>query len=430
MDGTMIEAVKNSQILANPEDMNDLIEGMADARIVLLGEATHGTSEFYSWRTEITRRLMEEKGFSLIGVEGDWSACYRTNLYITGRSDENLLPATVLHESFERWPAWMWANWEIASLVQWLRDYNLSGPQVQRQVKFYGLDPYGLWESLEEISGYLARVDPQSAQAAREAYECFEPYRGLEEYYASARHLVPDSCRDEVIALLRQVLERSREYPEDEDSQLHVRQNALVIANAGNYYTQFLAGGASAWNVRDRRMAESIENILKHHDGKHHSRSKMIVWAHNTHIGDARATDMVRYGMVNIGQLLREDFPGEVKIVGFDSYQGQVLAARTWDGLMESLELPEARPGSWEHLFRQGGPENRVIVLDNTFCVEKGQRAVGVVYHPEAEAGNYVPTVLSERYDYLVFVNRSQALHPLAARYVSRGVPETYPSGV
>ena len=212
---------------------------------------------------------------------------------------------------------------------------------------------------------------PESAQAAREAYECFEPYRGLEEYYASARHLVPDSCRDEVIALLRQVLERSREYPEDEDSQLHVRQNALVIANAGNYYTQFLAGGASSWNVRDRHMVESIENILKHHDGKHHSRSKMIVWAHNTHIGDARATDMVRYGMVNIGQLLREDFPGEVKIVGFDSYQGQVLAARTWDGLMENLELPEARPGSWEHLFRQGGPENRVIVLDDTFCVER-----------------------------------------------------------
>ena len=217
MDGSMIEAIKNSQILSNPEDTDDLIDGLADARIVLLGEATHGTSEFCSWRAQITRRLIEERGFSLVGVEGDWSACCRANLYISGRSDENLSSAAVLNASFERWPTWMWANWEIASLVQWLRDYNLSGPGAERQVKLYGLDLYGLWESLEEISGYLARVDPEGAQAASEAYECFEPFRGLEEYYASARRLVPDTCREEVIALLRQVRERSREYPEGED---------------------------------------------------------------------------------------------------------------------------------------------------------------------------------------------------------------------
>lgn len=430
MDSRIIEAVRDSQVLSRPEDMNDLIDGLGQARIVLLGESTHGTSEFYTWRAEITRRLIAEKGFFLIGVEGDWAACYRTNLYMAGQSDNNLSPSAVLNASFERWPTWMWANQETALLVQWLRDHNINRPTGMREVKFYGLDLYGLWESLEEISGYLERVDPHSAPAARQAFECFEPFRGLEEYYASARRLVPDTCREEVIALLKQVRERSREYPEDTDSQLNVRQNALVIANAEKYYTELLAGGAASWNVRDRHMVESIEHILKYFDAKYHFPAKMVIWAHNTHVGDARATDMIRYGMINIGQLLREDYPGEVKIVGFDSYHGRVIAAKAWDGQIEELELPEARSGSWERLLHQAGPEDRIVVLDETFHDRRGQRAVGVVYHPRAEAGNYVPTVLSERYDYLVFVNRSQALHPLAMEYASRGIPETYPSGV
>lgn len=430
MDKEIIAAINNSPTLSTLGALDGLIEELGKARIVLLGEASHGTSDFYTWRAEITTRLIQEKGFFLIGVEGDWSSCYRTNLFIAGASDENLAPAAVLNASFERWPTWMWANREMARLVGWLRDHNLNLPAHAKPVKFYGLDLYGLWESLEKISRYLENVDPQSAQAAREAYECFEPFRGLEECCRSARPLVPDSRRDEVVSLLGQTRERSKTYPEADDAPLNARQLALATANADNYYREFLTGGAVSWNVRDRHLAESVRHLLDWHDGRYHIPSKMIIWAHNAHSGDARATDMIRYGMVNLGQLLREDYPGEVKIVGFDSYRGHVIAATAWEGLMEDFELPEAREGSWEHLFHQAGRADRIVTLGESLNAWQDQRAVGVVYDPEHETGNYVPTLLSGRYDYLVFIDHSEALHPLSLEYESREVPETYPSGV
>ncbi len=412
MDAEITHEIEASRTLSTPEDLDALIEDLGGSRIVLLGEATHGTADFYNWRAEITMRLILEKGFFLIGVEGDWPSCYRTNLYISGTSGDDLSSTDVLSASFERWPTWMWANHEVAALIGRLRNHNLDGPADGRKVRFYGLDVHGLWEPLEEINRYLRKVDPRAAHAAREACKCFEPYRGLEEY-SSTRQLVPESCRDEVIALLRQVKEKKKPYPEDEDSQLNARQNVLAVAGAESYYDKFLTGGATSWNVRDRHMAESVKNILSYYDAEYGIRSKIVIWAHNTHVGDARATDMAGYGMVNIGQLLRGDFPGEVRIIGFDSYWGRVIAARHWDGLMEEFRLPAAQEGSWEHLLNQGTKKNKVITLNDAFSARKGQRAVGVIYNPESEKNNYVPTVLADRYDYLVFINASDALYPL-----------------
>ncbi len=429
MDAKITQEVEASRTLSAPEGLNALIEDLGKSRIVLLGEATHGTADFYNWRAEITMRLIQEKGFFLVGVEGDWSSCYRANLYLAGTSDEGLSSTEMLGASCERWPTWMWANHEAAALFDWLRDHNRNGPAEGRKVRFYGLDLYGLWESLEEISGYLLQVNPRAAHTAREAYKCFEPYRGLEEYY-STRQLVPDSCREEVIVLLRQVKQGAKQYPQDDDAPLSARQNALVIANAEDYYGAFLTGGVTSWNIRDRHMAESVKNILSYYDVKYGIRSKIVIWAHNTHIGDARATEMADYGMVNIGQLLREDFPGEVKSVGFDSYWGRVIAAKYWDGPMDEFRLPAAQEGSWEHLLHRATEEDKLIVLNEAFRARKGQRAVGVVYNPDSERGNYVSTVLADRYDYLIFINASEALHPLAIGHQAGKVPETLPAGV
>jgi erythromycin esterase len=429
MDARITREIEASRTLFTPEDLDALIDDLGESRIVLLGEATHGTADFHHWRAEITMRLIQEKGFFLIGVEGDWSSCYRTNLYLAGASDEGLSAADVLSASFARWPTWMWANYEMAALMDRLRAHNHNGPAGGRNVRFYGLDLYGLWESLEEITRYLLRVDPRAAQAARETYKCFEPYRGLEEYY-STRQLVPDSCRNEVITLLAQAKHRAKQYPENDDAPLNERRNAQVAAGAEDYYGKFLTGGVTSWNARERHLAESVKSILSYYDVKYGIRSQIIIWAHNTHVGDARATEMADYGMVNMGQLLREDFPGATRIVGFDSYWGRAIAAGRWDGLMEEFRLPAAQKGSWEHLLHEATEEDKVITLNEVFRARKDQRAVGVVYNPGLERGNYVPSVLADRYDYLIFIHASDALHPLPVGPAPGSVPQTLAAGV
>jgi erythromycin esterase len=323
---------------------------------------------------------------------------------------------------------WIWANYEMAALIDRLHDHNRNGPAEGRKVRFYGLDLYGLWESLAEISQYLLKVDPRAAHRARETYKCFEPYRGLEEYY-STRQLVPDSCRGRVLALLRQVKQRATPYPENEDAPLHAQRSALASAGAESYYDKFLTGGVTSWNVRDRHMAESVKSILSYYDVKYSIRSKIIIWAHNTHIGDARATEMADYGMVNLGQLLREDFPGEVRSVGFDSYWGRAITAGHWDGMMQESRLPAAQEGSWEHLLHAAAPEDKIITLNEAFRARRDQRAVGVVYSPELDKSSYVPSVLADRYDYLIFIHTSDALHPLPVGHEAGKAPETFPAG-
>jgi erythromycin esterase len=268
-------------------DLDPLLEHIGNARCVLLGEASHGTSEYYSWRTRISQRLIREKGFSFIAVEGDWPDCYEVNRYVRSLPDSARGAREALGV-FRRWPTWMWANEEVAELVEGLRRYNDRPPEGKR-IGFYGLDIYSLWESLEAVMEYLQREHPDAVEAARRAYRCFEPYGGSAREYAPATAFVPTSCEDEVVGMLSELLRGAAEHPEDgSEAHFAAEQNALVAHNAEAYYRAMVRGGASSWNVRDRHMAETLRRLLDRHGPS----AKAIVWEHNTHVGDARYTDM------------------------------------------------------------------------------------------------------------------------------------------
>jgi erythromycin esterase-like protein len=434
--GAIAERVRDAALpLGEPDDLNPLLDAIGDARFVLLGEATHGTSEFYNWRAEITKRLVEEKGFSFVAVEGDWPDCYRVNRYVKRYPDSGRDAEEVLH-AFERWPTWMWANREVVGLADWLRDHNRSRPADQ-QVGFYGLDVYSLWDSMREVVQYLERIDPEAARAARRAYGCFDPYYEEAQDYARATALVPTSCEDEAVRMLQAIRAKAPEYRSDgRDAYFDAEQNALVARNAELYYRTMVRGGPSSWNVRDHHMVETLDRLMVHHG----SRAKAIVWEHNTHIGDARFTNMARAGMVNVGQLVREAYEREgVLLVGFGTHRGTVIAAEEWGAPMQRMRVPEARPGSLEDvLHRAGDGRDLLLLFDGTGGGEHGlaapveHRAIGVVYDPRAERwGNYVPSVVSRRYDAFLFVDETQAVDPLHLRVrVDGELPETYPSGV
>lgn len=419
--------------LRDSDSLDPLLERIGDARVVLLGEASHGTSEYYTWRHSISRRLVEEKGFGFIAVEGDWPDCYRVNRYVKGWPDSGSKAREVLH-AFERWPTWMWANQEVVDLADWMREWNDAQPE-ERKVGFYGLDVYSLWDSMDAVQKYLERVDPEAARRARRAYGCFDPYRDDVQEYAMATALVPTSCENEVIAMLTEMRRRGPEYREDgREAYFNAEQNAIVARNAELYYRTMVRGGGTSWNVRDTHMVETLARLMKHHGPD----AKGIVWEHNTHIGDARATDMARAGMVNVGQLARQEWgDDEVVLVGFSSYQGSVIAGEEWGAPMERLPVPPARDGSWEALLHAAGEEDRLVLTDRLRDSEeamdpRGHRAIGVVYNPEAERwGNYVSTVMPLRYDALLYIDRSRALQPLHMPVHDTGEPpETYPTGM
>jgi erythromycin esterase-like protein len=429
----LIEALRARALpLENDADLDPLMERIGDARIVLLGEASHGTHEYYTWRDRISRRLIAEKDFDFIAVEGDWPDCYTLNLYLKDRDAPGGSAAEVLH-AFSRWPTWMWANREVVHLAEWLRDFNRTRSD-QLKVGFYGLDVYSLWESIDVVTRYLERVDPALAERARRAYGCFDPYEEDVKEYAWATAMVPTDCEEEVIATLSELRRKGPDFRrEGPEAYFNAEQNGLVAQNAERYYRAMIRGGAASWNVRDTHMMETLDRLLKHHGPD----SKAIVWEHNTHVGDARATDMARSGMVNIGQLAREAYGSDVVIAGFSSHRGSVIAGESWGAPMQRIPVPEAREGSWEHLLHEASPQDKLLLLEGLDEVpgaleRRGHRAIGVVYRPEREAfGNYVPTVLPYRYDAMLYIDRTHALHPLhLAPVADHEVPETYPSGM
>ncbi len=428
----LIAAVRSmARPLATPDDLDPLLERIGDCRCVLLGEASHGTHEYYTWRAAISRRLIEEKGFSFIAVEGDWPDCYRVTRYVKGYADAGDSARAVLH-AFERWPTWMWANEEITELAEWLRRHNDRQPEA-RKVGFYGLDVYSLWDSLYQVMSYLQKEMPDALPAARKAFRCFEPYGEDEQEYARSTMFAPEGCHKEVISLLREIVQRAPKRDGDgRDGHFIAEQNALVVKNAEAYYRAMVRGGPDSWNVRDRHMAETLDRLLEHHGPK----AKAIVWEHNTHIGDARFTDMADGGEVNIGQLARAHYgEGDVVLVGFGSYRGTVIAGDEWGAPMEVMRVPPGREGSWEDVLHRAG-DDKLLIFDGESMPEsalgwRGHRAIGVVYHPGYERyGNYVPTVLPRRYDAFLYLDQTRALHPLHMRARKEEVPETYPSGV
>jgi erythromycin esterase len=419
--------------LQSKKDVEPLFEYIGDSRIVMLGEASHGTHEYYTWRSHITKKLIEEKGFNFIAVEGDWPDCYRLNRFVKGYDIDNKSAFKVLH-AFNRWPTWMWANWEIVALADWLQQHN-AGLPANKKAGFYGLDVYSLWESMESIMQYLRKTDPAALKVAEEAFYCFEPYRKDEgQGYARASQFVPEICENEVVHLLKKIREKLPTYNTDHENVFSAEQNALIAVNAEKYYRAMIKGGPHSWNVRDRHMTDTLTRLLNFHG----ENSKAIVWEHNTHIGDARATDMADEGMYNIGELARIEHQDKgVVLVGFGSYAGTVMAGRSWGAPMQSMNVPEAAKGSWEYLLHKAGKENKLLLMydfaNNDMLMENhlGHRAIGVVYNPVYEQyGNYVPTIVPLRYDAFIYLDQTMALHPLHIEPDGHLVPETYPFGV
>lgn len=419
--------------LQSKADLKPLFKRIGDARIVMLGEASHGTHEFYTWRSYITRKLIEEKGFNFIAVEGDWPDCYLMNRFIKGY-DTGTKSAFKVLQAFNRWPTWMWANWETVALADWLHEHNKNLPG-NRRAGFYGLDVYSLWESLDSILSYLEKHDGMALSAARNAFRCFEPYNKDEgRSYAKATKLVPELCEQEVVSMLSEIRQKLPQYNSDHENVLNVEQNAIVAVNAERYYRAMIQGGPLSWNIRDRHMADTLNRLLDFHGPQ----SKAIIWAHNTHIGDARATDMINEGMYNIGELARlEHREKGVVLVGFGSYKGSVVAGRSWGSRMEIMELPEAGEGSLEDLLHKARRGNSLLVMDdflnNEVLMENhiGHRAVGVVYNSQYEKyGNYVPTILPLRYDLFIHLENTTALKPLHIQPSGLQMPETYPFGL
>ena len=416
--------------LNNYNDLDPLLERVGSAHYVLMGEASHGTHEYYTWRTKISKRLINEKGFNFIAVEGDWPDCYRMNRYIKNYENSEKNASELLY-NFERWPSWMWANWEIVALLEWLKNFN-SGRQ--KKIGFYGLDVYSLWESMQVIIKYLEDRYPEAAALAKDAYKCFEPYGENVENYAVKSRLVPESCEQEVVKLLTDVRRKIKSFDSDPEGGLNVEQNAAVMVNAEKYYRAMVSSGPDSWNIRDNHMAETLER-LKDYYGKN---SKCIIWAHNTHIGDARATDMTKAGMKNLGQIVRERHgEDDAVLIGFGSYQGNVIAGEEWGSPMEVMNVPIAKQNSWEDIFHKSGDKNRLLITDELEDKEemyriREHRAIGVIYNPSRERnGNYVPTVLPDRYDAFIYLDETNALHPLEETPgETLHTPDTYPWGI
>jgi erythromycin esterase-like protein len=400
--------------LREPADLDPLIERIGDARIVAIGEASHGTHEYYAWRAALTRRLIEERGFRFVAVEGDWPDCYRVNRSVRLRAGADQDPRDAL-DAFARWPTWMWANDDVVGFCRWLQGVNSGRPEDER-AGFYGLDVYSLWDSMHELIGWLREHEPQHVDQGIQALRCFEPFGEDGAEYAFASRFAPASCEQAVVDLLHDLMEEHgrKEYAGDPEGRFSAEQNAAVAAAAERYYRAMVQSSSESWNVRDVHMVDTLDRLLGH------AGDKAVLWEHNTHIGDARATDMAAAGMVNVGQLLRERHGGDdVVLVGFGGYRGGVIAGAEWGAQMERLPVPQARSGSVESVLhgllgkdslivvpREGGPDWLTRRLDH--------RAIGVVYRPEREQwGNYVPTVLGQRYDAFLYLNDTSPLQPL-----------------
>ncbi|MFL5764669.1 MAG: erythromycin esterase family protein [Bacteroidia bacterium] len=426
-NGALDQIEKIASPLRDGKSLDTLMEAIGNSHYVLLGEASHGTHEYYTWRTAITKRLIKEKGFSFIAVEGDWPDCYRVNRYIKGYPDSGTAASDVLH-SFNRWPTWMWGNWETVALAEWLKEYNTT---AEKKIGFYGLDVYSLWESMEAIKEYLEKNDPSAVEIVKKTMDCFEPYQ-VREGFSYASHAYggfAGSCKAAVNRLLHSVRESTERFHGDNEAALSAEQNALITVNAERYYEVMLNGGDASWNIRDRHMNETLNRLMKFHEPN----AKVIVWEHNTHIGDARATDMTSSGLVNVGQLVKQEHDEKgVFRVGFGSYEGSVMASHQWGGEMQEMDLPKARFGSWEHLLHRSGAKDKLLLtkdLKDHLREKIGHRAVGVVYDPDFEAGNYVMSNIPERYEAFIFLDRTWALHPLHLRTEKSQMPETYPWG-
>ena len=370
-DRGLIEALRASAhpLTGSASDYDPLLERIGEARVVLLGEASHGTHEFYAERARITRRLIEEKGFGAVVVEADWPDAYRVDTFVRGRSrDEEAVDALA---GFKRFPTWMWRNADVLDFVGWLRDRNDHLDREKGRTGFFGMDLYSLHASMQAVLGYLDKVDPEAARRARRRYACFDHFGEDPQTYGYATSFgLSDSCQNDVLATLVEITRRALDYARRDglvaaDEFFQAEQNARLVKNAEAYYRSMFGGRASSWNLRDQHMTETLEAVIAHlvRTGRP---AKVAVWAHNSHLGDARFTEMGEGGEVNVGQLVRERFGTDVVNVGFTTYTGTVTAASDWDAPAERKRVRPALPGSYEALFHEIGPPRFLLGLGSS----------------------------------------------------------------
>lgn len=419
-----------------------LLELIGGARFCLLGEASHGTHEFYRERAEMTKRLIREKGFTAVAVEADWPDAFRVNRYVRGLGDDRSADEAL--GGFKRFPTWMWRNTVVLDFVEWLREHNASLPPGAGRVGFYGVDLYSLYASMEAVLGYLDKIDPEAARRARYRYSCFEHYaEDTQAYGYAATFGLTESCEGEVVNQLVELRRSAAEYASRDgrvaqDEFFYAEQNARLVKNAEEYYRSMFRGRVESWNLRDQHMAETLDALVAHLLSQGQE-PRVAVWAHNSHLGDARATEMGDAGEWNVGQLVRQRYGRESVLVGFTTYAGTVTAASDWDAPSEHKRVRPALAGSYEALFHETGVPNFLLNLrddDKVAYALRGpllERAIGVIYLPRTERqSHYFGARLSEQFDALIHLDETRALEPLErhARWETVEPPETYPTGI
>lgn len=438
-DSELIAVIRDDcqPLTGAPGDYDALLEEIGDARLVLIGEASHGTHEFYRQRAVITKRLIEEKGFTGVAVEADWPDAYRVNRYVHGADDD--ADAESALAGFRRFPAWMWRNADVLDFVGWLRAHNDG---TDRPVSFFGLDLYSLFSSTQAVVDYLHKVDPAAANNARRRYQCFERFQESQAYGYAVAAGISEPCRRAVVHQLVELQHHANDYLRRdgiaaEDEQFYAEQNARLVVSAEQYYRSMFASAASSWNLRDQHMSDTLEHLLDHLD-RHDGHARAVVWAHNSHVGDARKTEMTRRGELNVGQLTRQRYGGDAFLVGFTTYEGSVSAASDWEAPVQRKNVRPALEGSYEALFHACavpafmlGPAQQASMAG--LREPRLERAIGVIYRPETErASHYFAARLSEQFDAVIHIDRTRAVEPLevTAEWQRGEPPETYPSAL
>jgi len=423
-------------------DYDPLINLIGEARFCLLGEATHGTHEFYRERAEITKRLIKEKAFTAVAVEADWPDAFRVNRYVRGTSGDK--DANEALGGFKRFPTWMWRNTVVRDFVEWLREYNDSLPVNTTKVGFYGLDLYSLYASIEAVLGYLDRVDPEAAMRARNRYSCFEHFGDDTQAYGYATTFgMTEPCERDVVNQLVEMRRQATDYASRDgrvaqDEYFFAEQNARLVKNAEKYYRTMFRGRVESWNLRDLHMAETLDALVSYLNGQG-QQAKVAVWEHNSHLGDARATTMGAHGELNVGQLVRQRYGRTSVLIGFTTYTGTVTAASDWDQPSERKRVRPALANSYEALFHETGIRNFTLNF-----LEGGQvsdvlreplleRAIGVIYLPKTERqSHYFDARLADQFDAVIHFDETRALEPLErhALWETGEPPETFPTGI
>jgi erythromycin esterase-like protein len=422
-----------------PDGLGHLLDAIGDARLVLIGEASHGTHEFYATRAELTKALILRKGFNVVAVEADWPDAYRVNRWLRGGADDPDAGAAL--DDFTRFPRWMWRNRDVVDFITWLRDRNASQAPASR-AGFYGLDLYSMHASIEAVLAYLRKVDPAAAERARHHYACFEEFGEDTQSYGYAATIgVTKSCEDEVISELTELRRRAADYASRDgriaaDDYFFAEQNARLVRNAEEYYRAMFGGRVESWNLRDTHMMETLDALLAH--VRHLSgAARAVIWAHNSHLGDARATQMGDIGELNLGQLVRQKHGQDAFLIGFTTHTGSVTAASNWDEPGQRKRVRPSLPGSYERLFHEVGLDRFMLLLrdgpaPDALRQPRLERAIGVIYRPETErASHYFRANLPEQFDAVLHIDETSALEPLERwAHDEVDLPETYPSGM